>query len=269
MALHLPTFFIRLGSAVIYSFLMLTALLWNPEFFILFFVLINILCLHEYLNIIALIFNTSYTYSTKFIYILIGTLLFSLAIISVHPEWNKSIRIVIYILLSIGCIFLFINIKKYWVETIVGFAYITLAFICLFFLRMQSSIIPVAIVILIWTNDTMAYLTGSFIGKTKFVPTISPKKTIEGTIGGITFTLVIALIWGYYMPSLQLIHWFAIALIAAVAGTIGDLIESQLKRWAGIKDSGKLMPGHGGALDRFDSLLIAVPITYLYSQLFI
>ena len=133
-----------------------------------------------------------------------------------------------------------------------------------------SPILPIAIILSIWINDTMAYLVGSMIGKTPFSK-ISPKKTWEGTAGGVILCIVVMAILGSTIPVLKTIalqHWICIAAIAGIAGTLGDLLESKLKRMANIKDSGSFMPGHGGFLDRFDSLLIATPFVWLYVWLF-
>lgn len=132
-----------------------------------------------------------------------------------------------------------------------------------------SALIPCAILFSIWINDTMAYLVGSFIGKTPFSK-ISPKKTWEGTIGGIILCMVVITLAGYFIPVAKTVHWqhwLYLAAICAVFGTAGDLLESKLKRVAGIKDSGNMMPGHGGFLDRFDSLLVATPFVWLYVKL--
>jgi len=134
-----------------------------------------------------------------------------------------------------------------------------------------SALFPCAIIFSIWINDTMAYIVGSFIGKTPF-SSISPKKTWEGTIGGAILCILVIGLLGYFLPvaqSVAPIHWFAIAAICAVFGTLGDLLESKLKRSAGVKDSGSFMPGHGGFLDRFDSLLLATPFVWLYLLLFL
>ena len=134
-----------------------------------------------------------------------------------------------------------------------------------------SPLLPIIIILAIWTNDTMAYIAGSLIGKTPFSP-ISPKKTWEGTIGGIVLCTLVMTILGYLLPigqALALKHWVAFAAIAAITGTIGDLFESKLKRNAGVKDSGTFMPGHGGFLDRFDSLLFAAPAIWMYVQIFL
>ena len=129
-------------------------------------------------------------------------------------------------------------------------------------------VLPLALILMLWMNDTMAYLVGSFIGKTPFSP-ISPKKTWEGTAGGAILTIAGAAIFGMYYTKFPMMHWIMLALCATVAGTAGDLLESKLKRLANIKDSGTMMPGHGGALDRFDSLLVATPFAFVYSYLFL
>ncbi|MBC7936001.1 MAG: phosphatidate cytidylyltransferase [Rhizobacter sp.] len=129
-----------------------------------------------------------------------------------------------------------------------------------------SPLIPIAIIFSIWINDTMAYIVGSMIGKTPFSK-ISPKKTWEGTAGGAILCIIVIALLGAFLPAAQSIpvkHWVAIGALCAVFGTIGDLLESKLKRMANVKDSGSFMPGHGGFLDRFDSLLLAAPAVWLY-----
>ena len=119
---------------------------------------------------------------------------------------------------------------------------------------------------LIWTNDIFAYLTGRLLGKHKLFPRISPGKTIEGSIGGLIFSVIaIALVSRYadWLPASAI----GIAVITVVFGTLGDLCESMLKRQAGVKDSGTLIPGHGGILDRFDSIMFSVPFIFVYLQL--
>ena len=126
--------------------------------------------------------------------------------------------------------------------------------------------LPFIIILSIWINDTMAYIVGSIIGK-RPLSKISPKKTWEGTIGGMilcsaTIFLLTYSIEGYV--SHWVVDYTCISIIAAITGTFGDLLESKLKRMAGVKDSGQIMPGHGGFMDRFDSLLLAIPFVWLY-----
>ncbi len=127
-----------------------------------------------------------------------------------------------------------------------------------------DGLLLLAIFIFIWVNDTGAYLVGSRWGKRRLAPSISPKKSVEGSIGGLLLVLLSAVILRLLLfPELSWLRILLIATVVAVFGTIGDLFESSLKRQAGVKDSGKLIPGHGGILDRIDSLLLAVPAVYL------
>jgi len=122
--------------------------------------------------------------------------------------------------------------------------------------------------LLIWANDTGAYLTGISIGRHKLMERISPKKTWEGFFGGIIIAAFVAWLLSDWLGVVNKIHWVIISLIISLAGTYGDLIESMLKRSIGVKDSGTIMPGHGGFLDRFDSAIISFPIVYLFISLF-
>jgi len=117
--------------------------------------------------------------------------------------------------------------------------------------------------ILIWSSDTFAYLTGKFFGKHKMAPKISPKKTWEGYIGGVVLTLVLSYFIEHYHSDLRG-NWMIVGFLVAAFAPLGDLVESQLKRNFGVKDSGNIIPGHGGVLDRLDSFLICVPVVYLY-----
>lgn len=127
-----------------------------------------------------------------------------------------------------------------------------------------NGLLLLAIFIFIWVNDTGAYLVGSRWGKRRLAPNISPKKSVEGSIGGLLLVLLSAVVLRLLLfPELSWLSILLIAAVVAIFATIGDLFESSLKRQAGVKDSGKLIPGHGGILDRIDSLLLAVPAVYL------
>ncbi len=168
------------------------------------------------------------------------------------------------------------NISLY---TLVALPYIVLPLYRLIYLgnhslegeNIFSPVIPAGIVFSIWINDTGAYIIGSLMGKTPLT-IVSPKKTWEGTIGGIVLSTVLITLLGITIKPAGILlwyHWTAIALICGVFGTMGDLLESKIKRTANIKDSGNIMPGHGGFLDRFDSLLIATPMVWVYIKLFL
>ena len=197
--------------------------------------------------------------------------------------WNEYAFISLFAVIMFGCLYEFakivkiINAKKYYFFLPVAFVYIIVPLTMMIDLGIHgiengySSFIPCIIIFSIWINDTSAYLVGSFIGKTPFSK-ISPKKTWEGTIGGALLCVMIIGICGssfFALPKMSIQVWFITAAICAVFGTIGDLLESKLKRMANIKDSGTILPGHGGFLDRFDSILIATPMVWLYFKLFV
>jgi phosphatidate cytidylyltransferase len=134
-----------------------------------------------------------------------------------------------------------------------------------------SPVVPVTLFIFLWCNDVGAYCTGCTIGKHKLFERISPKKTWEGSIGGAVLTMIAAFLLHGFLPDwysfMPVWAWIGMALVVVVFGTWGDLIESLMKREMGIKDSGKILPGHGGMLDRFDSALLAIPATVVYLSL--
>jgi len=128
----------------------------------------------------------------------------------------------------------------------------------------RHSGIALALFIMIWTHDTFAYLVGKRLGRHKLFERISPQKTWEGFLGGVIFTLLAAYILSRFYPGLALIHWMTLAPLVSGLGTLGDLFESMLKRATGTKDSGRLIPGHGGILDRLDAALFVIPAACLY-----
>lgn len=240
MALDKKTFTTRTTTAVIFAVLMLAGLLVNTYTFLLLTIIIHFGCWYEFVKLMK---KASGSFSV--IHFLVGISyisipLFSFAALSLAPAMPK-----ISLISDLDSIpNMFSNF---------------------------SPLLPVLTILAIWINDTMAYISGSLIGKTPFSP-ISPKKTWEGTIGGIVLCIVLMAALGYLLPigqALALVHWIFLAAIAAITGTVGDLFESKLKRDAGVKDSGSFMPGHGGFLDRFDSLLLAAPAVWLYVQLFL
>lgn len=126
-----------------------------------------------------------------------------------------------------------------------------------------------AIFIFVWLDDTGAYLVGSLIGKHKLFERISPKKSWEGFFGGLILALASSQAFAWFAPEINRMNWLGLAATVVLFGTWGDLIESLLKRTLGVKDSGNVLPGHGGMLDRFDSVMLAVPASYIYIELFI
>lgn len=268
MAMNWPTFFTRLGSAIVFSIIMMAGLLWNEYAFIALVVLIQVLCLREYFALIKKI--TPEVYWPTWLPMTIQAI--SLLWLLLETPLLNGVRFSQLLMFAPVLILLLTTLHKKTalqagIQSMAGMAYIVLPMILLYSLRMQSIVLPLSLVLMLWMNDTMAYIVGSFIGKTPFSP-ISPKKTWEGTIGGVILTIGGAAIWGYYSPYYSMQDWMALALCASIAGTAGDLLESKLKRLADVKDSGAIMPGHGGALDRFDSLLVATPFAFVYAYIF-
>ena len=177
------------------------------------------------------------------------------------------------------------NAIEDWAHTMLGQMYIALPFSTINVLAFNGAangqtvynyIVPLCVFIFLWTNDTGAYCSGSLFGKHKLFPRISPAKSWEGSIGGGIFVIIAAIIIGYIANDgeahrLSILGWVGLGVVVAVFGTWGDLVESLFKRTLGVKDSGNILPGHGGMLDRFDSSLMAIPaaVIYLYTlQLF-
>jgi phosphatidate cytidylyltransferase len=199
---------------------------------------------------------------------------------------NPYAYMALFTIIAVGCIMEYAKIirqidydKRYtWLPF--AFIYILIPIFSIVNLGVEATgdkillkpLFPAAILFSIWVNDTMAYIVGSFIGKTPFSK-ISPKKTWEGTIGGaVLCVLLITLLFSktsLFPNNLTTTNWIIISSLCAVFGTLGDLFESKLKRLADIKDSGNIMPGHGGFLDRFDSLLFAAPVVALYVKYFL
>ncbi|MBR6979384.1 MAG: phosphatidate cytidylyltransferase [Prevotella sp.] len=167
-----------------------------------------------------------------------------------------------------------------WAYTMLGQMYIALPLSTINILAFQTQttqevgynyLLPLSIFIFLWVNDTGAYCTGSLFGKHKLFPRVSPGKSWEGSIGGAVLVIVAAAIIGYLTDgnanSISIPIWMGLGLVVVVFGTLGDLVESLFKRTLGIKDSGNILPGHGGMLDRFDSSLMAIPasVIYIYS----
>ena len=162
----------------------------------------------------------------------------------------------------------FINIALFYL----GIMYVAVPFslinILVFYNGYYSYEILLGLLFLTWANDIGAYFTGILFGRTKLFERISPKKSWEGSIGGGILSIVTSLAIGHYFHGLNSFEWISVAVIVVIAGTYGDLVESHFKRSIQIKDSGSIIPGHGGFLDRFDSLLIAVPFVVVFLKLF-
>jgi phosphatidate cytidylyltransferase len=199
--------------------------------------------------------------------------------------WETELTITftapVVVLLLVFMIFifeLFRNSKKPFHNiafTITGIFYVTVPFSLFIYIGANMGMdgsyhshIGLGFLYLLWASDTGAYLIGSKFGKHRLFESISPKKSWEGSIGGAAAALLIAFIISKFLTDLKLADWMIVAAIIVITGTLGDLVESMLKRSVGIKDSGRIFPGHGGMLDRFDGLLLAVPFVFFYLYFF-
>ena len=154
-----------------------------------------------------------------------------------------------------------------WAYFILGQMYVAVPLSLLNFILFTTDYAPIlllSVFVIIWVNDTGAYLCGVTFGKHRLFERISPKKSWEGFIGGAIFSLAAGYVFSLFIPEISLLHWFILTEIIVVFGTFGDLSESLLKRTLNIKDSGNAIPGHGGLLDRFDSMLFAAPAVFVY-----
>jgi len=288
MALNRQIFRTRTISAVLFVVVMLAGLLINHWTFFILFSVIHFGCWNEYQKLIAA-YDADYKNISAFHRV--GIMLAGWCIMLYFT--NNDFRFGDFTLHAFGwwlaLLFAFllpitellfsnsISLKNIGYSAC-GIVYISLPWGLLLDLLlfpsvpfMSTPLMPMVLIACMWINDTMAYIVGSLIGK-RPLSSISPKKTWEGTIGGIVLCITVVTIVSSYLPILRdihFIHWLMISTIASVAGTLGDLLESKLKRVAGVKDSGKIMPGHGGFLDRFDSLLVATPFVWLYVQVFL
>ncbi|MBX2920771.1 MAG: phosphatidate cytidylyltransferase [Chitinophagaceae bacterium] len=289
MAMNWQVFRTRALTALVFVAVMMIGLLWNEWSFFLLFSVIHFGCWTEYQQLVG---KTDPSYKNISSFHRYGVMIagWSLMLYCTgdhHDQWGISPS---SIGLALGLVFAFalpmieilfskqFNLKHIGYSAL-GLLYISVSWSLMIHMRFHQNvwetgagtlyetgfIIPLIIIISIWINDTMAYITGSLIGKTPFSK-ISPKKTIEGTAGGILLCIVTMGLIAQRMQ-LPVIHVCMIAAIAAITGTAGDLLESKLKRMANVKDSGHFMPGHGGFLDRFDSLLLAIPVVWIYVML--
>lgn len=293
MAFNRQTFKTRTITAIIFAAVMLVGLLWNHWSFFILFSIIHFGCWIEYQKLVALI-DPGYKEITpfhKYGVMLAGWCLMlwfsgdghTIFGIRLHAMGWWLGLIIAFILPITELLFTKAIRLKNIAHSFFGLIYISLSFGLMMDLYgvmdihlvdtmyvIGANFIPITIIAALWINDTMAYIVGSLIGKNP-LSTISPKKTWEGTIGGIVLSIAVVGLISYYgfRFGWLVYHLVIIAAIAAIAGTFGDLLQSKLKRLAGVKDSGTLMPGHGGFLDRFDSLLLAIPFVWLYVYFFI
>jgi len=261
----------RLRSALIALPIMVGALYWSMWSYFICFFCIALLSLCEFYRLVALGGVQPQKYWGTFS----GLLLYVLAFLHASGYLAGSLLYWLGPMIGLTCLFElyrhhdtpFTNIAY----TLLGMLYVGMPFAllhCLAFVQGKYSYVPVlGVFVLIWANDTGAYLIGTSLGRRPLFQRISPGKSWEGSIGGAMLALITSGVAAHCDGSMDWSRWLGMASIVVVAGTYGDLVESMLKRSLQIKDSGQLIPGHGGLLDRFDSFLLAVPFLVAWMQL--
>lgn len=266
-------------SGAVYIFLLVASILFSTESFFILFGIFLLITVVEFCDLVQI---------NKIIPILLASGIYFLfyltnfkqeiALLSKPAIIPTIVALSVTLVIFIKCIVFLFDEKRTQIDSISKYiyliGYIILPFIFItkipFGVKGYNPKIIISIFILIWTNDTFAYIVGKSIGKRKLFERISPKKTIEGFIGGVIFAVIASYIISKYYIEVKegaTYIWIVIAFIVGIFGTIGDLIESKFKRVAGVKDSGIIMPGHGGILDRFDSVIFVAPIIFLFYQI--
>lgn len=277
----------RAITGIIFVGALIGCILGGPISFTLLFALITALTIHEFGVIIS---KQPDVEINKPICMLAGVFLFfGFAYLGVMPGQTEILIPYLFLIIYLLVSELYLKKKNplnNWAYAMMSQIYIALSFAMLNVLAYHSignegelsnyqvqynPILPLSIFIFTWINDTGAYCTGMLFGKHRLFERISPKKSWEGSIGGGVFSIIAAIVMAHYFPFMPISIWIGLALTVVIFGTLGDLTESLLKRTIGIKDSGNILPGHGGMLDRFDSTLMAVPaaVVYLYIISFI
>ncbi|MEZ5084119.1 MAG: phosphatidate cytidylyltransferase [Bacteroidales bacterium] len=263
------TFFIRTLSGFIYAVLIIGSILTGPYGLSILLFLFLILSLNEF-RFLVIGFGTTFAKVTLFAI----NILFYIGWMS--KTFNLLGKEYLLVAFTLSLLLLLVNLfvhkeypGRFYGNLLFSLVYLTIPLIItnqLFYTADNTNTIQILLgmFIIIWLNDTFAYITGALIGKHKLSPNISPKKTWEGAIGGFVFSLAGAFVLSLFFTEYNTRLWLGLAGVVVIFGTFGDLLESYLKRKAAIKESGSIMPGHGGILDRLDSLLLAAPFVYIY-----
>lgn len=257
---------VRTISGVLYISIILFSMFASREWFMVLFFILGIITLNEFLRLLQ--FKSVLSY----LLLAVGLYLFSYNVLD-------SSALAVF-LISVILVNLFLVKDIIWVRKVQIFEqkkYISIIFYLIggfVFLTLipfrNEEFIPkiiIGVFILVWANDTLAYLIGSNFGRHKLLERVSPKKTVEGFLGGLVGSICAGFFIFNYTQTFDLMVWMILALIVTIVGTIGDLIQSKFKREAGVKDSGMLMPGHGGVYDRLDSIIFASPFVYAFLEI--
>lgn len=268
----------RAITGILFVGVLVGCILYDPWTFSALFVVISALTIREFGHLINQVEGVSIN---KNITMLAGVYLY-MAVMAFCTNLSGSKIFLPYLLLIMYLMISELYLKKEnpvmnWAYSMLNQLYIALPFAMLNVLSFHTSpmdtsvsynpILPLSVFVFIWLSDTGAYCVGSLIGRHRLFERISPKKSWEGSIGGGIVAIGSSFIFAHYFPIMNMAEWAGLALIVVIFGTWGDLTESLLKRQLHIKDSGAILPGHGGMLDRFDSALMAIPaaVVYLYA----
>ena len=264
---------VRSITGVIFGTVVIGSMLWHPYAQMIVFSIFMVLGLAEFYRLFK---NHPVVQVSSEIGIFIGVFIFVLML-----GFSLKLLPIISVIVLFPLFFTLI-LNELWAKKenpiinisvlVFGIVYVVLPFYLSIDLSLRNtSYLPhvVGMFLLIWTNDSFAYFSGRLFGKSKLFERISPKKTWEGTIGGVLFTLILGYIIGAYINEGETVFWLVSAVIIAPCAIFGDLLESLFKRSLNIKDSGNILPGHGGILDRFDAALFAIPFFYCWSMIYL
>jgi phosphatidate cytidylyltransferase len=267
----LKNLFIRSLSGAVYVSAIIASLFLSEWFFAAICLLFNVLALAEFQK-----FNSSFKKVN--LWLLTGSvfffIIFHLGFIGlIESKWIFLSVILPLIVLSASLYKKDVDIFKSLFFDLTGYIYITIPLIILNYLNInlqeQYSAVVLLVFVLIWANDTFAYLSGMMLGKHKLFERITPKKTWEGFFGGMIATILLSWFLFKFSGFESLILWLVLGAVVSAVSVFGDFVESMFKRVAGLKDSGNIIPGHGGILDRIDSLLFVFPVVFVYFKLLI
>ena len=259
---------LRFATGLLFVAIIVASILVHPLAFLIVFCLITGLTLWEFYS---LMMTRGNSYLEGTIGVICGMYLFIASFIYSH--WMAGPAIFLPYLLFL--MFIMISQLYYrapdpvsnWAVSFLGQVWIAGSFSLLNLILIPQLVL--AVFVFIWINDTAAYVFGTALGKHKLFLRISPKKSWEGCISGLIFVVIAACVFFFFIREISLLNWLGLAVTVFIFGTWGDLVESLFKRTLDVKDSGNILPGHGGMLDRFDSFLMAVPAAYIYIRLFI
>ena len=270
---------IRALTGIIFVVVLISAICIHPIFFLILFCIITGLTLWEFGGLVKHYENANLQRTVN---MLGGVYLFIATFVHAHGLTDGKIFLpyLLFIMLTMIAELYYKapNPINNWAFTLFAQIYCAGSFSMLNFIGAEpgtpgvmsyTPLFIMAIFIFVWLDDTGAYLVGSLIGKHKLFERISPKKSWEGFFGGLILALASSQAFAWFAPEINRMNWLGLAATVVLFGTWGDLIESLLKRTLGVKDSGNVLPGHGGMLDRFDSVMLAVPASYIYIELFI